>query len=294
MLKTVEYKESQELKEIIGSLNRLKESKIILENKAKNLARLVHKNFGYTNYKVYEVSSYCYSEAEKDFPILNESEINAEFNWFCEREYEEFNEQINENVHADYIGRTSSFRYATNRFQDIATNWNDTKESILEDIMSVIEFDDIVEVYDQFITDRKKYSDDTLECILSDIVQTFEDDIENTEYLLNELLEDYSLIIEEYKRLKLFKMSQVDIFKSYLECRSEDIYEYSPERRLDVKTFVASEKETMVSLSLDTKLIFNKEKLDTVKLLKKKIKQLETIETKLYFDYLIQVTKTKK
>lgn len=109
------------------------------------------------NFKVYDVSLYMASKAESDFPMLTYEEISDTFSWFCETEFNFFEDANNMELR-QYIGSTSSFYVLPKHFY----NWVDIRrgEVNMEDFWNFVQMEGI-----RTFKELDKYFEECLEFI---------------------------------------------------------------------------------------------------------------------------------
>lgn len=231
----------EDVKELMPRLRAMKDKKRLILESIENLADKLEKTLEYTNAKVYDVSYYTYNGWEEDFPILEQSEVESEFQWFCEREWEYFtDESANEffaGINRDYIGSTSSFRMVGKYLSELETNFNGN-----EYYQQLLDITEVEEIILESYLDNDDYYEDLAEKIY-EYIEDSESNLDNAEYILECFQDEFKQVRRLYQQLKSFKDNQVDQFKEYLEGRVEDIEMHEPERRIDVVNFTSYQTE---------------------------------------------------
>lgn len=178
--------------------------------------------FNYMDLKLHDVSYYCYSQFEKDFPMLD-SEMDY-FNMFCEDQYMFFKEDLSESLGIDFgkmiyqLGRTSSFYLHDRNMIDIERNSIDIKNTI-----SNFMYENYGSSYIESYTLESGLIDVNNDIYLTEeYIEDFEQELD---YIINNLYDDVmyycSDIVMVYDRIKDFKDNQVEIFKEFLELQQE-------------------------------------------------------------------------
>lgn len=186
--------------------------------------------FDYMDLKLHDVSWYCYTDFEKDFPLTYANATNNcnEFYWFCEDSYaymiENFEEHnIDVADYFNYIGRTSKFYLKHN------VDYSTYKRYGIHDIIC-----EIIEYYSWYnltsdLNDNgrfeiNEYTDvEELNSMLDDVINN---------NLYNYFMDDIEDVIEIYNYIKDFKDNQVEIFKENMACREDDFkYEIEQEKQ---------------------------------------------------------------
>ena len=173
-----------------------------------------------TNLKLYDVSMYCYeNNIEDDY-----------FNFFCECEYNYFNDTLKENnIELKYIGRTSTFRViGENYFNGYWSIYDiedfDKNISIREKIGYIIEnyFYKEYNIGLEFEYDKEGNIINFDYEELKNYMLGYNDSKEvlknlYIELLSNNLIEELYNIVSTYKYINDFKENQIEIFKNFLE-----------------------------------------------------------------------------
>lgn len=235
------------LKEEIKEYRKVKTNLELLKARIELFANQLEKTLIYTNAKVYDVSSYIWKEAKEDFPILTEEEIDSEFGFFCEHEWNYFDtEYLHDNCYKDHICRTSTFRIISKSLSELETD-NSYYGSYKEQLLDLINN----ECYPDFKDFFEEYKDEyELDEMVSNWCEEVDIAIDNVNYQLDNMVEEFKDVKKAYDYLKTFQKNQVEIFKNYLEHICEDIEIYEPERRLDVLNFHAQQEIKQVKKSI--------------------------------------------
>lgn len=180
------------------------------------------------NLKVYDVSYYVYSEMEKDFPLTfeankNSFDGNGIFDYFCQTEYDFFENENNLNV-LQYIRNTSTFYFVPEKL--IKRNGSyaycdyKNKNIFLQTIFDFI-------IYEECnsnilgLTDKHniifEYNKDYFS--LEEVAEDIENELQTLiDFNIYELFKD---CLQVYNYLTEFKKNQVEIFKTYCEDEEE-------------------------------------------------------------------------
>ena len=160
----------------------------------KNWIEKNEKIFHTYNFKVYEAFYYA-GRANKDFPLLEDNEINDTFWNFCEDEFYFFQNTSENNMELiHHVGSTSSFYVLPKYFYDYV------------EIISQRSYKAESDYYCRGVNLEDFYN-----FIQNEEIKNFEE--------LNKYFEESTIFINN---LLAFKEEQVDIFKDYLRCAVED------------------------------------------------------------------------
>ena len=195
--------------------------------------------FDYMNLKLHDVSWYCYSKMENDFPLCYANDRNDEYSYFymfCESEYDFMLEDLKENDGIDFkdfcyhLGRTSSF-YLHNQeifqFERFQINWYWTMNQIVSEILgsyygSYTEFDK-----DGFVD--LDGSTSYIEANYTDKEGAYENLREELEWLATKMYDDvlkhFNDMLKVYEYIKNFKENQVEIFKEWIQYYEDELSE---------------------------------------------------------------------
>lgn len=183
------------------------------------------------NLKLYDTSYYSCSEAETDFPEIEE-DMNDLFYDFCDISYhfmvEDFNMYGYEWEKRQCIGRTSSFYLSGYQIRGYRTETEDI-DDILYSIIEQVGYPDIPDIEDGQI-------------VINDYT---EDCIDNLEYIgSEEFIQDFnkeiSGILKMYEYIKDFKDNQVEYFKEYLQGIQDDIlYQREQEEKHNLEVWLS-------------------------------------------------------
>ena len=205
------------------------------------------KAFDYMDLKLHDVSYYCYSKMEKEFPLCYENDRHDEYSYFyrfCESEYDSMVEDLKENFKINFkdfhhqLGRTSSFYLHDEnifQFERFRINWYWTMNQIVSEIYGshygcYTAFDKNGSVdLEKSLESCEEYMDDT------SAYEYLNDEIEwiATE-MYNDVLKKFEDMLFVYNYIKDFKENQVEIFKEWIsyyenefmeEKRKEEEYE---------------------------------------------------------------------
>lgn len=190
------------------------------------------------NLKLYDACYYFMSdEMKKDFPLVfeknekfNNNEYNI-FNWFCEDNYNFFEEDLKGNFGIDFskmchhIGHTSSFYLHDCDIIDFI----DLDNTIYNIMANNIYYDLCIE------TINNKINESRLDELLNDNEIDFYGDIDmELDYTINDLYNDTVTyckdIIVVYNIIKNFKDNQVKYFKEYLKLQEEILEDEKEEK----------------------------------------------------------------
>ena len=182
----------------------------------------------YHDLKLHDVSYYCYSEMEKDFPLCyaDANENNTDYFYrFCDCEYDNFKEDLREFAGIDFektikhVGSTSKFYLWQYGDEHNAT---DLLNTLLNDFFyngSSVYYSGKTS-HLEFYTDLYKSTD-----IISDLQSIAAGDF----YIY--VLEQTSAPITIYKEIKAFKDNQIESFKGFIE-----YYENILQEEIDAET----------------------------------------------------------
>ena len=193
-----------------------------------------------TNLKIYDVAYHAEEMIEKYYPNFTGSADDL-FHNFCETEYWNFEEYLNEeNLVMNHIGRTSSFYFGIKddkRVDELfeiieesskeRVKWNDIVQSghdylyVLDNINDNTKAKDIVKSY---IKEHSDMNDFDLMIVLQEIetgTEEFVDMLTDEKYDLDSFQEDISKIRKAYEWLDDYKVNQLEYFKDYLLFQDE-------------------------------------------------------------------------
>lgn len=187
--------------------------------------------FEYHDLKLHDANYYCYTDFEKDFPLLAEnSNAYDEFYAYCEITFDTFQEDIKSECDADfrelvqYLGRTSKFY-----INDFSNNYLNVEKSISGAIYDLFDSFDLwhncVELNDDaneiYISDYYTTDDN-----LHEYADEIADDLNHiTQDFYNYVVEHCAPFIKCYEILKAFKDNQVDGFKEFCSYNETDLQE---------------------------------------------------------------------
>lgn len=167
---------------------------------------------GYTDLKLHDVSFYCYSEMEKEFPLCYAADDqNSEYNYFysfCDMSFDQFKENLSENgidfnKTVDYIGHTSKFYCYAGHDRDAETMLNNF---LYDDYTSF-------EIVNGRFSFSGRYG-------IAEIINELE-------YFINHAFNDFKAktadAIAIYNYIQDFKQNQIEYFKEYLTFYEDDI-----------------------------------------------------------------------
>lgn len=176
----------------------------------------------YHDLKLHDVSYYCYTDMEKDFPLCyaDANKNNADYFYiFCDNEYENFKDDLREFGGIDFeksikhVNRTSKFYLW--KYGD-ENNAIDLLNTLLNDY-----FYNGSSVYYSVKTSRLEFDTDFYKS--ADIISDLQS-IASGDFCIY-VLEQTSAPITIYKEIKVFKNNQVETFKNFLECCENDLQE---------------------------------------------------------------------
>lgn len=191
--------------------------------------------------KLHDVSYYCYTDFEKDFPLLSEnSNAYNEFYAYCDVTFDTFKEDIAQECNADfetlahYIGRTSKFYL--NDFDSYGNKPENAIDCLFYEKADLwrtgIDLQDDEQLYIMGV-DVDEYGD-AIRDDLTEIINNF----------YNMTVEHCAPFIRCYEILKAFKDNQVSDFKEFCE-------QYETELQEQRETEIAQEKadyETLLTI----------------------------------------------
>jgi len=175
--------------------------------------------------KLHDVSYYCYTEFETDFPFINKQGWDM-FDEFCNTEYDFMIETFAEddlNYVEKHIGRTSSFylydddiiefkgKYG-NEFNWEYMLYNFVNENGYNDTIPDITAEGKIDETDKYLNDCEA----NLDYIIKD--------------MYNEITKKYVGVVKMYEYIKEFKKNQVENFKDFCQGYEDDLkYTYEME-----------------------------------------------------------------
>lgn len=179
--------------------------------------------------KLHDVSYYCYTDFENDFPLLAEnSNADNEFNFYCETTFDTFQEVIKAECNADfrelvqYLGRTSKFY-----INDFSENYHDPEKSIISAINDLFDNFDLWQNGVDINGDANElYLSNYHLNDLQEYATSIADDLNHiTQDFYNYVVEHCAPFIRCYEILKAFKDNQVSDFKEFCEQYETDLQE---------------------------------------------------------------------
>ena len=199
--------------------------------------------------KLHDAACYDYSE---DYPLLQDDD-NECFRWWCECQYGQFNEWLEENNIkwndiANYIGRTSSLYLHDRNIIDFDRN-------------NKIDIDIYTFIYNNYcgcdVMDIFTNNNIDIDLINKD---NKEDVIEMLEWINTSLLNEFKALFEDtvkvYEYINDFKDNQVIYFKEELEYRNKEKEEEQKEEARDAAACKVIKDRILAIIPLDV-LIMN-------------------------------------
>ena len=197
------------------------------------------KAFDYMDLKLHDVSWYCYSKMEEDFPLCYANNRNDEYSYFymfCESEYYFMLEDLKENNGIDFkdfhhsLGRTSSFYLHDQnvfQFERHQINWYWTMNQIVSQIYGHVcggytEFDSNgnvdLEHSAQYIEDNYMDKEGAYEYLADELEWLATE-------MYNDVLKEFEDMFVVYGYIKSFKENQVECFKEWLQYYEDELAE---------------------------------------------------------------------
>ena len=203
--------------------------------------------------KLHEVS-YQAADIIEEYPLVKDEYSECDlFNWFCEDEYRNFTEWMNEENIEDcreYIGRTSSF-YLTNIndkridyvIGNLIDNINNGFYSVdIDENGKMIHFTDTdyyteQEQIEEYQMDMEYFADGTF---LDDVKKYLHDAVEIADYIDN------------------FKKNQIAYFTEYIECKNDDLEYQAEQDAKEEKAFIDKYGQAIADMTQAIKEVIEK------------------------------------
>lgn len=161
----------------------------------------------------------------KLYDIAYNFELDCNFEWYCDQEYQFFTEFMKEkDLDTIQVGRTSSFYIVPARLNE---TFNDMDYIYTYDAPESMEHDKPMDYIGWRYQCLKDYNDTDIESIIEILESEINDEIDRLEYFINltisEIEYDVTAVSEGYDYIDTCKKYQVESYKEFSSYNSEVI-----------------------------------------------------------------------